>query len=185
MLNESHGLGLFIAVAEVVLSDECIVVHLLHVGASAQSCSELGLARCFGSNDAGDLREHGCSCVLVNFKDVAVGINAANLSELLVIVDDREVLLLVSFETLSDSLRVVIGSALATRQKAADTGLLTAVEEQHILSFADICLEVCALVYFSGESIDQVVLFLNSDNYVDTVRHSGKSFAPKGPAVII
>ena len=114
MLNESHGLGLFIAVAKVVLSDECIVVHLLHVGALAESRSELGFARCFGSNDAGDLRKHGSSCVLINFKDIAVGINATNLAKLLVIVDDGEVLLLVSFETLGNCLRVVIRSALAT-----------------------------------------------------------------------
>ena len=171
VLNESHGLGLFITVAEVVLSDESVVVHLLHVGALTQSISELGLARCFRSNDARDLGEHGSSCVLVNFKQITVGVNAANLAELFVIVDDREVLLIVSFETLSNSLRVVIRSALASLKQTLDSGLLSAIEEEHILSFADICLEVCALVYFSGESIDQVVLFLNSDNYGDTVRH--------------
>ena len=58
--------------------------------------------------------EHGSSGVLVNFKDIAVGVDAANLAKLLVILDDWEVLLLVSFETLLNSLGVVIGAALAT-----------------------------------------------------------------------
>ena len=52
VLDEGHGLGLLITVAQVVLTDEAIVVHLLHVGALAQSLAELGLAGCFRSNDA-------------------------------------------------------------------------------------------------------------------------------------
>ena len=114
MLDKSNSLCLLITVTEIVLSDELIVVHSLHVGALTQSSSELGLARCFWSNDARDLWEHGLSSVLVNFKDITVGVNTANLAELFVVVDDGEVLLLVSFETLGYSLRVVIGSALAT-----------------------------------------------------------------------
>ena len=114
MLDKGHALGLFIAAIEVVGSDKIAEVQLLHVGALAQSFSELGLAGCFRSNDARDLGEHGSSCVLVNFKDITVGVNAANFAELLVIVDDWEVLLLVSFETLGNSLRVVIRSTLAS-----------------------------------------------------------------------
>ena len=58
--------------------------------------------------------EHSASGVLVNFKDITIGIDATDLAKLLVIIDDREVLLLVGFETLGNSLRVVIRSALAT-----------------------------------------------------------------------
>ena len=52
VLDEGHGLGLLVTVAQVVLTDEAVVVHLLHVGALTQSLAELGLARCFRSNDA-------------------------------------------------------------------------------------------------------------------------------------
>ena len=69
------------------------------------------------------------SGVLVNFEDITIGIDATDLAKLLVIIDDREVLLLVGFETLGNSLGVVIGTALATSEEAFNAYFLTAVKE--------------------------------------------------------
>ena len=62
--------------------------------------------------------------VLVDVDRVTVCINAANLTELLVVGDDGQVLLHVGFKALLDSVGVVVGATLATAHEALNAGLL-------------------------------------------------------------
>ena len=72
--------------------------------------------------------------------------------------DNRQVLLLVGLETLGDGLGVVVRTALATAHQALHASLLGAVEKEHVLGLAHVVLEVSALLYFPGESVDQKFL---------------------------
>ena len=51
-LDEGHGLGLVIAVTQVLLLDEVIIVEQLHVGALAEGIGKCGLTRGLGSDNA-------------------------------------------------------------------------------------------------------------------------------------
>lgn len=50
---------------------------------------------------------------------------------------------------------------MVTAQEAFNAGLLRAVEEDNILGFENICFKVCALIDFTRESINQIVLISN------------------------
>jgi len=149
---------LVVTVTKVLLGDECVEVDEFHVSALTKGRAEGGLAGCLGSNDAKDLGEHGLSGILVDLKLVTVSIDTAHLVELLVVGDHWQVLLLVGLEALCDGLSVVVSTALAPVQETISASLLGAVEEENVLGFADVGLEVGALVDFSGEAVDKIVL---------------------------
>lgn len=162
-LDQGTGHGLVVTFTEVLLSHEVVEVDHLHVGALAKSLTESGLSGGLGANDAGDLGEHRLSGVLIDLKHVTVGVDLANLAELLVVGDHRKVLLLVGFKALCNCLFVVVGAALATGEQAFLASLEVAVEEEDVLGLADIGLEVGALVDLPRETVNEVVLIETRD----------------------
>lgn len=152
------GLLFFIAIGQALLLNESVVVDHFHVCPLAEVSAQDCLAGGFRANDAGDLWEHCAPRVLIDVDRVAIGVNAANFAELLVVCDDWEILLVESFKTLLDGLCVVIGATLSAAQETLHASLLRAVEKEDVLSLDDIRLKVGALVYFPGEPIDQIVL---------------------------
>lgn len=157
MLDESSSLLFVIVVSKIVLGDELVVVHHLHVGALAKRIAESGLSGGLRSDDERNLGKHSFSSVLVDFKRVAVGINLADLVELLVEGDNGHVLGDKGLEALADSFQVVVSATLATSEDALGASLLRTIEEEHILCLTDISLKVGALINFSGESINKIV----------------------------
>lgn len=102
--------------------------------------------------------KHGLSGVLINVEDVAVCINSSHLAELLIIVDYWQVFLLIGLEALYYCFSVIIGPTLTAIQQTLGARILGAVEKENILGFADVSLEVGALVNFSGKAINKIVL---------------------------
>ena len=158
MLDQSNSKCLIVTPTKVLLGDEVVEVDELHVSALTEGLAEGGLAGGFGSNYARDLGKHGFSGIFINIKHVTVGINSSHLAELFVKVDYWQVLLLVSLEALCNGFIIVVRTTLTAIQEAFGARILGAVEEENILSFADISLKVGALVNFSGEAVDQIVL---------------------------
>ena len=157
-LDQGHSPGLVIAVAQVLLLDELVVVDQLHVGALAESPAQRGLSGGLGADDAGDLRKHGLSRVCIDVQNVSVRVNSSDLAELLVVVDHGHVLVEVGVETLLNSLNVVVRAALVAAQQALLARLHRTVEEEHVLGLADMSLEIGALLNSSGEAVNEVVL---------------------------
>ena len=164
LLDESTSLGGAIGLAEVLGGKEVVEVDDLHVGALTESFTEGRLARGLRSADPGDLREHSTSGVSVDVLDVTVGVDATNLAELLIVVDDGQVLLLVGSETLLDGFSVIVRATLTAAVKTLNASLLGAVEEQDVLGLADVSLEVGALLNFPGETVNKVVLYIKANN---------------------
>ena len=158
VLDQGRCGCLVVALTKVLLGDEVVEVDELHVSALTKGFAEGRLAGCLGANDAEDLGEHGLSGILVDLKYVTVSIDSSHLVELLVIVDHWQVLLLVGLEALCDCLSVVVRAALAPVEETISASLLGAVEEEYVLGFADVSLEVGALVDFSREAVDKIVL---------------------------
>jgi len=157
-LDESDSLLFLCAAVKIALIQELLVLDELHVRALAQSGAQGCLTSALRADDAGDLRQHCAPGVFVNLEWVTVGVDDAHLAELLVVGDHGHVLGLESFETLLDSLRIVVGAALSTLENALGADVLRAVEEENVLRLADVGLEVGALVDFSGEAVNKIVL---------------------------
>jgi len=155
------GLLLLVAIGQALLLNESVVVDHLHVCPLAEVGAQDCLAGGFGADDAGDLWEHSAPCILVNIDRVTVGVDAANLAELLVVCDDWEVLLDESFKTLLNGVSIVIGATLSAAHETFDASLLRAVEKEDVLRLDNIGLKVGALVDLPGEPIDQIVLIQN------------------------
>ena len=161
--DQSHGLLLVIAVSQALLVHKLVVVHEFHISALAECCAQFGFSGGLWADDAGDLRKHGFPSVLVDVNGIAVCINFSNFAELLVVSYDWKILGSVGFKTLLDGLSVVIGAALAALHETLDAGLFRAVEEEDVLGFEDVGLKIRALIDFSGESINQIVLISNAE----------------------
>ena len=172
-LDEGHSFGLVVAVAQVLLANELVVVDQLHVGALAESLTQRGFARGFRPNDARDLRKHSFPRVRVDVLDVPVGVNPANLAELLIVINDWHVLFRVCCETLGDGLRFVIGASLIATHQALIGYLLSAIEEQHVLSLTYIGLEVGALLNGPGKSVNEIVLIIQTNAIKDLLVLAG------------
>ena len=169
MGDQSHGLLLIIAVSQALLIHERIVVHEFHIGALAESCAQLGLSGGLWADDARDLRKHGFPRVLVDVNGIAVCINFSHFAELLVVGDDWKIFGNEGFKTLLNGLSVVIGAALTALHEALDAGLFRAVEEEDVLGLEDVGLKIRALINFSGESINQIVLIFQTQKMSQNV----------------
>ena len=141
-----------------------VVVHEFHISAFAECSAQFGLSGGLWADDAGNLRKHGFPSVLVDVNGITVCINFSNFAELLVVGYDWKILGTVGFKTLFDGFSVVIGAALTALHEALDAGLFRAVEEEDVLGLEDVGLKICALINFSGESINQIVPISNAEN---------------------
>ena len=162
--DQSHGLLLVIAVSQALLVHELVVVHEFHISALAECCAQFGFSGGLWADDAGDLRKHGFPCVLVDVNGITVSINFSHFAELLVVGYDWKILGIEGFKTLLDGISVVISATLTALHEALDAGFLRAVEEEDALGLEDVGLKIRALINFSGESINQIVLISNTEN---------------------
>lgn len=114
LLNQTQKLVFIIFIFKALLFHKFVIVNHLHVGSLAKRLSKSGFARGFGSNDARNLGKHCFPSILINFKHIAVSIDATNLAELFIEGDNGHILLCESFETFVHSFHIVVSTALAS-----------------------------------------------------------------------
>lgn len=113
MVNQCLCLSFTVSLLKALLLDEGSEVQCHHVGSLGQCITKCGLARATGSNNVKDLRKHCLSSLSVDFINRNASINVANLSELLVQVNNWLRELLEGTETLLQGLLIIIFSLLS------------------------------------------------------------------------
>ena len=160
MLNQLLATFLVVCILITAVLLPLRVVNMLHVGPRRHVGANGSLTTGLWANDKHELRNDSLSSCLINVVGIAGGVNAPDLTNLIVVINDWDGVVAEVLYSLFNYIRIVIWSIALFGALHAPFlhNLLWNVVVDDLLRFAHTLLEELSLVNGAWESINQVAL---------------------------